>query len=146
VLPDLRISPYAFETSADGITPLMMLCRGWGHRYYKTVDMAGPMGPDTLPCNMRMTHGAGFDPSHEGRSIVADLNGPVAVLDNQHHVLSVGAASSTTSSLPRRSLPGFNLCLSPARRGSGEGGEHKTTVCSRASCREGPGVAGCLCY
>lgn len=38
---------------------------------------------------MRMTHGSKFDPAHDGRSIVPDLNGPVAVLDNQHNVLSV---------------------------------------------------------
>ena len=25
--------------------------------YYKTVDMQPSMGPGTLPCNMRMTHG-----------------------------------------------------------------------------------------
>eukprot|EP00040_Diaphanoeca_grandis_P025485 m.141220 g.141220 ORF g.141220 m.141220 type:complete len:439 (+) comp30169_c0_seq1:88-1404(+) len=57
--------------------------------YYKTVDMSGPLGPETLPCNMRMTHGSKFDPSKQGRSIVPDLNGPVAVLDSDHNVLSV---------------------------------------------------------
>jgi len=57
--------------------------------WYKTVDMSPSLGPGTLPCNMRMTHGSKFDPSHDGRSIVPDLNGPVAVLDNQHNVLSV---------------------------------------------------------
>eukprot|EP00656_Telonema_subtile_P009580 TRINITY_DN14513_c0_g2_i2.p1 TRINITY_DN14513_c0_g2~~TRINITY_DN14513_c0_g2_i2.p1 ORF type:complete len:341 (-),score=59.21 TRINITY_DN14513_c0_g2_i2:236-1258(-) len=57
--------------------------------YYKTVDMSGSLGNGTLPCNMRMTHGSKFDPAHDGRSIVADLNGPVAVLDNQHNVISV---------------------------------------------------------
>ena len=36
-----------------------------------------------------MTHGSKFDPKHEGRSIVPDLSGPVAVLDAQHSVLSV---------------------------------------------------------
>ena len=50
--------------------------------WYKTVDMEPSMGSDTLPCNMRMTHGSKFDPSHDGRSIVPDLAGPVAVLDN----------------------------------------------------------------
>ena len=51
--------------------------------------MGHQLGMDTLPCNMRMTHGSKFDPAHDGRSIVADLNGPVAVLDNQHNVISV---------------------------------------------------------
>jgi len=58
-------------------------------KWYKTVDMGHQLGMDTLPCNMRMTHGSKFDPAHDGRSIVADLNGPVAVLDNQHNVISV---------------------------------------------------------
>lgn len=57
--------------------------------WYKTVDMSGPLGNSTLPCNMRMTHGSKFDPSKQGRSVVADLSGPVAVLDNEHEVLSV---------------------------------------------------------
>jgi hypothetical protein len=57
--------------------------------WYKTVDMSPSLGPDTLPCNMRMTHGSKFDPAHEGRSIVPDLNGPVAVLDSNHSVVSV---------------------------------------------------------
>ena len=57
--------------------------------WYHSVDMSSSLGPDTLPCNMRMTHGAKFDPSHEGRSIVPDLNGPVAVLDASHRVISV---------------------------------------------------------
>ena len=56
---------------------------------YKTVDMEPSLGPETLPCNMRMTHGSKFDPSKEGRSVVPDLNGPVAVLDSAHDVLSV---------------------------------------------------------
>jgi len=33
---------------------------------------------------MRMTHGSKFDPAKQGRSIVPDLNGPVAVLDSNH--------------------------------------------------------------
>ena len=37
-------------------------------------------GPGTLPCNMRMY------PEQDGRSIVPDLAGPVAVLDNKHEV------------------------------------------------------------
>merc|ERR1719174_519670 len=57
--------------------------------WYKTVDMSPSLGPGTLPCNMRMTHGSKFNPSKEGRSVVPDLAGPVAVLDNQHRVLSV---------------------------------------------------------
>jgi hypothetical protein len=47
------------------------------------------LGPNTLPCNMRMTHGSKLDPAQEGRSIVPDLFGPVAVLDSNHTVLSV---------------------------------------------------------
>lgn len=57
--------------------------------YYKTVDMSPSLGDGTLPCNMRMTHGSKFDPSKQGRSIVPDLNGPVAVLDSNHAVISV---------------------------------------------------------
>jgi len=57
--------------------------------WYKTVDMSTSLGPATLPCNMRMTFGSKFDPSKEGRSVVPDLSGPVAVLDNAHNVLSV---------------------------------------------------------
>jgi len=57
--------------------------------WYKTVDMGAQLGMNTLPCNMRMTHGSKFDPSHDGRSIVPDLYGPVAVLDNAHKVISV---------------------------------------------------------
>lgn len=57
--------------------------------YYKTVDMASQLGPDTLPCNMRMTFGSKFDPAKDGLSVVPDLNGPVAVLDSNHKVLSV---------------------------------------------------------
>jgi len=57
--------------------------------WYKTVDMEPALGAGTLPCNMRMNHGAKYDPAHEGRSIVPDLNGPVAVLDNAHNVISV---------------------------------------------------------
>jgi hypothetical protein len=51
--------------------------------WYKTVDMSGPLGGGTLPCNMRMY------PKQDGRSIVPDLAGPVAVLDNQNVVISV---------------------------------------------------------
>jgi len=58
--------------------------------WYKTVDLGkSVLGMNTLPCNMRMTHGSKFDPSHDGRSIVPDLYGPVAVLDNAHNVISV---------------------------------------------------------
>ena len=59
--------------------------------WYQTKDMSpdAQLGPNTLPCNMRMTHGSKFDPSKDGRSVVADLYGPVAVLDSAHEVLSV---------------------------------------------------------
>ena len=51
--------------------------------------MQPSLGPNTLPCNMRMTHGSKLDPTKDGRSVVPDLNGPVAVLDSNHTVLSV---------------------------------------------------------
>eukprot|EP00037_Helgoeca_nana_P032083 m.412092 g.412092 ORF g.412092 m.412092 type:complete len:444 (-) comp28788_c0_seq1:134-1465(-) len=51
--------------------------------WYKTVDMTGPMGPGTLPCNIRMY------PEQDGRSIVPDLAGPVAVMDNTNTVVSI---------------------------------------------------------
>jgi hypothetical protein len=54
--------------------------------YYKTADMASQLGPDTLPCNMRMTHGYKYHPEMGGVSVVPDLNGPVAVLDSNHKV------------------------------------------------------------
>ena len=57
--------------------------------WYKTVDMSPSLGPGTLPCNMRMTHGSKYDPSKGGVSVVPDLNGPVAVLDSNHNTLSV---------------------------------------------------------
>ena len=58
-------------------------------KWYKSVDMQPSLGPGTLPCNMRMTHGSKLDPTKDGRSVVPDLNGPVAVLDSNHTVLSV---------------------------------------------------------
>lgn len=39
--------------------------------YYKTVDMAPSLGPGTLPCNMRMTHGSKFRPEHQGLAAFA---------------------------------------------------------------------------
>lgn len=59
--------------------------------WYKSVDMSpdSQLGAGTLPCNMRMTYGSKFDPAQEGRSIVPDLAGPVAVLDANHTVISV---------------------------------------------------------
>ena len=51
--------------------------------WYHTVDMAPSLGPGTLPCNMRMY------PEQDGRAIVPDLAGPVAVLNNKHEVISV---------------------------------------------------------
>lgn len=52
--------------------------------WYKTVDMSPSLGPNTLPCNMRMTHGSKFDPTKNGVSVVPDLFGPVAVLVSVH--------------------------------------------------------------
>jgi len=51
--------------------------------YYKTVDLRPSMGEGTLPCNVRMF------PDQEGRAIIPDLAGPVAVLDNNNEVISV---------------------------------------------------------
>ena len=51
--------------------------------WYQTVDMAPSLGVGTLPCNMRMY------PEQDGRAIVPDLAGPVAVLNNKHEVISV---------------------------------------------------------
>ena len=51
--------------------------------WYLTVDMAPSLGEGTLPCNMRMY------PEQDGRSVVPDLAGPVAILDSKHEVLSV---------------------------------------------------------
>lgn len=51
--------------------------------YNRTVNFAAMMGPATLPCNIRMY------PKQEGRAIVPDLSGPVAILDNTDKVLSV---------------------------------------------------------
>lgn len=57
--------------------------------WFKTVDMSASLGPATLPCNIRFTHGSKYRPEQEGRSIVPDLSGPVAVLDIAHNVVSV---------------------------------------------------------
>jgi hypothetical protein len=51
--------------------------------YNHTVDLRPAMGAGTLPCNIRMY------PEQEGRAIVPDLAGPVAVLNNQNEVISV---------------------------------------------------------
>jgi hypothetical protein len=48
-----------------------------------TVNFAAMMGPATLPCNIRMY------PEQEGRAVVPDLAGPVAILDNTNTVISV---------------------------------------------------------
>jgi len=51
--------------------------------YIHTVDLAPSMGSGTLPCNLRMY------PEQEGRGIIPDLAGPVAVLDGSNTVVSV---------------------------------------------------------
>lgn len=48
-----------------------------------TVNLQPSMGPGTLPCNIRMY------PNQQGRAIIPDLAGPVAVLDNNNQVISV---------------------------------------------------------
>ena len=45
--------------------------------------MRPTMGAGTLPCNVRIY------PNHEGRAIMPDLAGPVAVLDASNTVVSV---------------------------------------------------------
>jgi hypothetical protein len=49
----------------------------------KTVNLQPAMGKGTLPCNIRMY------PEQEGRAIIPDLAGPVAVLDKSNAVISV---------------------------------------------------------
>jgi len=51
--------------------------------YSSTVDMVPSMTNKSLPCNIRMY------PEQDGRSIVPDLEGPVAVLDKDNKVISV---------------------------------------------------------
>lgn len=48
-----------------------------------TVDMRPSQGAGTLPCSIRTY------PEHGGRSIIADLAGPVQILDNNKNVISV---------------------------------------------------------
>jgi hypothetical protein len=52
--------------------------------YKRTVDLSTTgLGPKTLPCNIRIY------PELEGRAIVPDLAGPVAVLDKDDNVVSI---------------------------------------------------------
>eukprot|EP00929_Paragymnodinium_shiwhaense_P092605 TRINITY_DN52561_c0_g1_i1.p1 TRINITY_DN52561_c0_g1~~TRINITY_DN52561_c0_g1_i1.p1 ORF type:complete len:339 (-),score=35.74 TRINITY_DN52561_c0_g1_i1:29-1045(-) len=51
--------------------------------YNYTVDMQAQMGPDVLPCNLRMY------PEQDGVAIMPDLNGTVAILDKSNVVVSV---------------------------------------------------------
>merc|ERR1712194_856718 len=51
--------------------------------YKSTVDLRPSLGAGTLPCNIRIY------PEQEGRAIVPDLSGPVAVLDKDDKVISV---------------------------------------------------------
>jgi len=51
--------------------------------YAYTSDMLPQLGAATLPCNLRMY------PAQEGRAVIPDLSGPVAVLDDKNSVLSV---------------------------------------------------------
>jgi len=48
-----------------------------------TVNLQPALGKGTLPCNIRMY------PEQEGRAIIPDLAGPVAVLDSSNKVISV---------------------------------------------------------
>lgn len=49
----------------------------------KTVDLQPALGKGTLPCNIRMY------PDQDGRAIIPDLAGPVAVLDKTNKVISI---------------------------------------------------------
>ena len=49
----------------------------------RTVDLRPSLGDGTLPCNLRSY------PEHDGRAIVPDLSGAVAVLDANNSVISV---------------------------------------------------------
>jgi len=49
----------------------------------KTFNLQPALGKQTLPCNVRMY------PAQEGRAIIPDLSGPVAVLDKNNAVISV---------------------------------------------------------
>ena len=49
----------------------------------RTVDLRPSLGDGTLPCNLRSY------PEQDGRAIVPDLSGPVAVLDADNNVISV---------------------------------------------------------
>jgi len=51
--------------------------------YNRTVDLRPSLGKGTLPCNIRMY------PKQDGRAIIPDLSGPVAVLDKNNEVISV---------------------------------------------------------
>jgi len=51
--------------------------------YKSTIDLRPSLGAGTLPCNIRIY------PEQEGRAIVPDLAGPVAVLDKNDKVISV---------------------------------------------------------
>lgn len=51
--------------------------------YSSTVDLTLSIGPKSLPCNVRMY------PAQDGRAVMADLSGPVAVMDRHNTVISV---------------------------------------------------------
>jgi DNA-binding beta-propeller fold protein YncE len=65
-------------------------------KYESTVDMRPGMGATTLPCNLRSY------PEQEGRAISPDLNGPVAVLDSAHAVVSVVNVSVLLAALEHK--------------------------------------------
>lgn len=64
--------------------------------YTHTVNMQPGLGNGTLPCNLRMY------PDQEGRGIIPDLSGPVAVLDNTNTVISVVQVSVLLASLEHK--------------------------------------------
>lgn len=64
--------------------------------YSSTIDLRTSLGNGSLPCNMRMY------PDQDGRAIIADLAGPVAVLDNTNKIVSIVKVSEL---LPEHKTP-----------------------------------------
>ena len=97
------------------------VCRFETFEYYKTVDMStSPLGVTTLPCNIRLNHGSKYDPSQEGRAIVPDLAGPVAVLNGANEVISVVNVSDLLAQAQHKVPPPSEIgeCFSENRFGS----------------------------
>ena len=57
--------------------------QGTEFEWKSEVDLRPALGNKTLPCNIRMY------PKQDGRAIIPDLSGPVAVLDAANEVISI---------------------------------------------------------